>query len=505
MDADEARACLAGIRANIESAAAQIGQARHRVLDLERRQGWKALRYPSLRACLTAELGKSQAHVYRQLAAAHVEETLGLPLGSQPEGRIRNLSTLKGQPELQRFAWRIVELVAEVHNDSEITGALIEDAVELVRDYPELAGGRSTWANEEADELFVEPDDADKTACESQEYVLPDEPAIDLLTDEDVISQVEDLLACETPDVQAAMDLAELAPLAEVRASLKKKIAATVQSLKARARLRAEDSAAMVRIAELLQGIEDLASWPEQRERLVAAHAQIAYARLSEAMAQAQLPRAASAIAAQVGAAGLVNGFQVSYDAATDEWSATDAVCGYQLFDRSPAEIMASVQAAADAIAEGWQVHLVEHEARLARYRLSRPEYGGLSTDEGSSLPSLLKIARGRLAAAQAQEQPRVTDPVRSATADRLNQGAQPEIRSAPELLRQAHLLATLTQGLATRAAAMLEQVYLETPVAPGLALPEFKPDALDTLIDDVLNGTPITDVVQRWLHEEPV
>jgi hypothetical protein len=50
MQETEARLCLMAIKANLHD-------ARRSALEFAERQGWRALNYPSLAACLEAELG----------------------------------------------------------------------------------------------------------------------------------------------------------------------------------------------------------------------------------------------------------------------------------------------------------------------------------------------------------------------------------------------------------------------------------------------------------------
>jgi hypothetical protein len=69
MTAEEARACVEWVRAGIE-------QMRRDLLELREREGWKALGYPSWRACAVVEFGVSLATVYRQLEAAAIERDL---------------------------------------------------------------------------------------------------------------------------------------------------------------------------------------------------------------------------------------------------------------------------------------------------------------------------------------------------------------------------------------------------------------------------------------------
>lgn len=69
MSAQEARECIAAIRANLES-------LRLMLLDLYRRRGWSALGYDNWEDCAVQEFGRSRSYVFRLLSAAQVEENL---------------------------------------------------------------------------------------------------------------------------------------------------------------------------------------------------------------------------------------------------------------------------------------------------------------------------------------------------------------------------------------------------------------------------------------------
>lgn len=69
MTVQEARECADAIKGNLES-------LRLMLLQLHRREGWKALGYSSWRECAQKEFGQSQGYVYKLLHAAEVEENL---------------------------------------------------------------------------------------------------------------------------------------------------------------------------------------------------------------------------------------------------------------------------------------------------------------------------------------------------------------------------------------------------------------------------------------------
>lgn len=66
----EARQAFNKVKTNIE-------ECRHILLDLNRRQGWKALNYKSWDEAVKTEFGTSRSQAYRQLAAAVVDDALG--------------------------------------------------------------------------------------------------------------------------------------------------------------------------------------------------------------------------------------------------------------------------------------------------------------------------------------------------------------------------------------------------------------------------------------------
>lgn len=135
MDAAEARELVGVVRAAMED-------ARSALLELYQRDGWRALGYPSWRACVTKEFDLSQRRVYQLLSAAQVEQDLRGHLSSSdatppvcttvqsaaiPERVLRPLARIE-EPEQRRDIWnravadsggqmptsaRIAELVAK--------------------------------------------------------------------------------------------------------------------------------------------------------------------------------------------------------------------------------------------------------------------------------------------------------------------------------------------------------------------------------------------------------
>lgn len=119
MTEPEARSCCDRIRNGLDSVRAMVK-------DLHDREGWKALGYPSWRACVLAEFDQSQSHLYRQLEAARVEAEVSPngEIGSIPEAQLRPLAAL---PEGDRKgAWD--EAVATAPG-GKVTAAHVESVV----------------------------------------------------------------------------------------------------------------------------------------------------------------------------------------------------------------------------------------------------------------------------------------------------------------------------------------------------------------------------------------
>jgi hypothetical protein len=79
MNAAEARAAVDAINEAAHAACALI-------LELEEREGWRALVYTSWRACAATELQRSVATVYRMLDRARVERNLAFSHGGRRSG-----------------------------------------------------------------------------------------------------------------------------------------------------------------------------------------------------------------------------------------------------------------------------------------------------------------------------------------------------------------------------------------------------------------------------------
>ena len=126
MTAPEARQCIAAIKAHLHGARALL-------LELEEREGWRALGYPSWRACVVAEFGQSQAYLYRQLAAAKIECVVEpfSPIGEIPEGQLRPLAALDS-PDEQRAVW---DTAKETAPNGRVTAAHVVQVINTTCGY----------------------------------------------------------------------------------------------------------------------------------------------------------------------------------------------------------------------------------------------------------------------------------------------------------------------------------------------------------------------------------
>lgn len=138
MNRHEATACLADIRHHLENAGVSLKTARARALELYQRQGWKALGYPSFKACAKAEFNQSFQHLYRLRSAALVDEHVqqfspagDSPLEPIPTQHTRHLAKL-GTPEQQYEAYTTAKQIAAAER-RDVTGEHVRQAVQQVQ------------------------------------------------------------------------------------------------------------------------------------------------------------------------------------------------------------------------------------------------------------------------------------------------------------------------------------------------------------------------------------
>jgi protein gp37 len=110
---------------------AHVGRTRALLYRFHQGQGWKALGYPSWKACYESRFGLEQTHIFRELKAAEIEQALAedSPMGEWgviPERHLRPLARFK-TPDEWRALWSRAH---EAANGSGITGALVQRVVE---------------------------------------------------------------------------------------------------------------------------------------------------------------------------------------------------------------------------------------------------------------------------------------------------------------------------------------------------------------------------------------
>ncbi|MDD5722681.1 MAG: hypothetical protein PHY29_02950 [Syntrophales bacterium] len=128
MTAEEARTCIDSINNNLRN-------TRELLLDLYEREGWRALGYNNWRDCATGEFTVKQAHLYRELMAARVEQNIS-PIGEKPEvGKIpeSHLRPLSGMnPDQQR---EVYQEAVNTAPDGKVTARHVQETVERMSDH----------------------------------------------------------------------------------------------------------------------------------------------------------------------------------------------------------------------------------------------------------------------------------------------------------------------------------------------------------------------------------
>ena len=119
-----------------------INTVRARIYDLDRRKGWKALKYRSFAACCMEEFPELHARtIQKQLAAAQVEASLkelrpsgrNFQIGDMPEAHLRPLVSVKNDDETLAAAFTKAQDIAKEENQGKLTEAIVTRAVEQVR------------------------------------------------------------------------------------------------------------------------------------------------------------------------------------------------------------------------------------------------------------------------------------------------------------------------------------------------------------------------------------
>lgn len=133
MTTGEARACVARIRVHLDG-------IRRDLWRLEQAEGWRALGYDSLRACMVAEFGQGQAGLYRELQVARIEVRVSsaLEIGAIPARHLLPLARLpeEEQPE----AWAAIVATAP---GGRVTGPHAAAVVERLADHQLINASKS--------------------------------------------------------------------------------------------------------------------------------------------------------------------------------------------------------------------------------------------------------------------------------------------------------------------------------------------------------------------------
>lgn len=103
LSAEEARQIVKNINGRFE-------QSRKDLIELHDREGWKALDYDNWRDCVQAEFQQSAAYLYRQLAAAKIEQLIESPIGEMPESHLRPLTKFNSQTTIKKALDRADEI-----------------------------------------------------------------------------------------------------------------------------------------------------------------------------------------------------------------------------------------------------------------------------------------------------------------------------------------------------------------------------------------------------------
>lgn len=133
MTAEEAKQATDRVKEGLENVRALL-------LDIYEREGWRALGYESFVAYAETEFSASKSQAYRLLDAARLDAILS-PIGETglPEGHLRELRTVIGEPEVVRT---VVKQVRQLKGDA-MTAADVRGGLDQHLERPPLAA-RST-------------------------------------------------------------------------------------------------------------------------------------------------------------------------------------------------------------------------------------------------------------------------------------------------------------------------------------------------------------------------
>jgi hypothetical protein len=136
MTEEQARDCVLHIKIGLTGLGVLVKEIGKSLLELEEREGWKALGYSSWRECATKEFRKSQSRVYELLEAARVERNISDSRKSEspalPKRAVDELKDLP--PEQQR---EVMKEAIDTAPDGKVTAAHIKNVKAKKIDAPQ--------------------------------------------------------------------------------------------------------------------------------------------------------------------------------------------------------------------------------------------------------------------------------------------------------------------------------------------------------------------------------
>lgn len=113
---------------------------RAKLIEIEDREGYKALGYPSMRSYLLTEFDLGKSQLYRELQAGRIEREIMSPIGENRESHMRELAKLE-TPEERRTAALIAEDLSRMVTPNKPPKAgMYRVAVETVQEIKSTGG-----------------------------------------------------------------------------------------------------------------------------------------------------------------------------------------------------------------------------------------------------------------------------------------------------------------------------------------------------------------------------
>lgn len=168
MSAEEAQRCIGEINQS-------ANRIRQLLIDLEERQGYKALGFENMSQLMASDyFSRERSTLQKQLAAGRIELTLDVPVGTFPERHCRPLAKL--QPQYYRDA---LERAAEIAGGAAVIVRHVEEAVDkFIEEIPEAAKRKPKPSQLSLDLPPAEADNAqsfmDRLEQRPKGQVLPD-------------------------------------------------------------------------------------------------------------------------------------------------------------------------------------------------------------------------------------------------------------------------------------------------------------------------------------------